>query len=149
MTEKCFQRFIIYYLDAEAHLSGRNRASDALQLLWDHTEPLPEHIHKAWDWLPEIKAQAGLIWSLPLPANEVLENFFDFSSLWTARQQCNSLWFLHSDVCVSVAQAMETENAPVGVCSAPSSCTFWLYVFSAEVKAQDKIKDTMPNIQCQ
>lgn len=68
MTEKCFQRFIIYYLDAEAHLSGRNRASDALQLLWDHTELLPEHIHKAQNWLPEIKEQAELIWSLPLLA---------------------------------------------------------------------------------
>lgn len=65
MTEKCFQRFIIYYLAAEAHLHGRNRASDALQLLWDHTELLPEHIHKAQNWLPEIKEQAELIWSLP------------------------------------------------------------------------------------
>lgn len=104
MTEKCFQRFIIYYLDAEAHLSGRNRASDALQLLWDHTELLPEHIHKAQNWLPEIKEQAGLIWSLPLLANDVLENFFDFSSLWTSSQRYNSLWFHHRDVCVSVAR---------------------------------------------
>lgn len=66
MTEKCFQRFVIYYLDAEAHLSGRNRASDGPQLLWDHTELLPEHIHKAHKWLPEIREQAELIWSLPL-----------------------------------------------------------------------------------
>lgn len=88
-------------------------------------------------------------------SNDVLENFFDFSSLWTASQQYNSLWFHHSDVCVSVVQTMKTENAPFGVCSMPSSHTFGLYVFSAKVSAQDKINDTvtkaspLPNTQCQ
>lgn len=154
MTEKCFQRFIIYYLDAEAQLSGRNRASDALQLLWDHTELLPERIHKAHSWLPEIKEQAELIWSLPLLADDVLENFSDSSSLWTTSQQYNPLWFHHSDVCASVVQTMETGNAPFSVCP---SRTFWLYVLSAKVSPQDKINDTdltltkippLPNTQC-
>lgn len=154
MTEKCFQRFIIYYLDAEAHLSGRNRAFDALQLLWDHTELLPEHTHKAQDWLPEIKEQAELIWSLPLRACLMMYWRISLTSALCG-QLASSTTLHHSDVCVSVVQTMKTENAPFGVCSMPSSHTFGLYVFSAKVSAQDKINDTvtkaspLPNTQCQ
>lgn len=156
MTEKCFQRFIIYYLDAEAHLSGRNRASDALQLLWDHTELLPEHTHKAQDWLPEIKEQAELIWSLPLRACLMMYWRISLTSALCGQLASSTTrsGFITA-MCVCLVQTMKTENALFGVCSMPSSHTFGLYVFSAKVSAQDKINDTvtkaspLPNTQCQ